>query len=74
MRLVRIAIQFFNGCGEQAINEFFSVDKPSRDTLTQIISYGATAKAMNAAIQKGSQTKNMRFSMLFWVPDDYILR
>ena len=73
LQLRETQIGCYDWC-EQAINEFFSVDKPSRDTETQIISYGATAKAMNAAIQKGSQTKNMRFSMLFWVPDDYILR
>lgn len=59
---------------EQAINEFFAVDKPSRDTLIKIIGYGATARAMSAALQNGSQTKNMRFSMVFWVPEDYILR
>lgn len=59
---------------EQALNEYFSVDKPSQETLLRIIGFGATARAMSAALQNGSKTKNMRFSMVFWVPEDYILR
>lgn len=59
---------------EQAINEYFSTDKPSREILSRIISCGAMAKAQAEAIKKGSQMKNLRYTMLFWVPGDYILR
>lgn len=59
---------------EQAINEYFSTDKPSRETLGRIIGCGAMAKAQAEAIKKGSQMKNLRYTMLFWVPGDYILR
>lgn len=59
---------------EQALNEYFSIDRPNKETLIRIMGYGATAKAMGEALKKGSQTRNLRFSMVFWVPGDYILR
>ena len=47
---------------------------PVPDGITELRTHYEDPLLGSAAIQKGTQTKNMRFSMLFWVPDDYILR
>ncbi len=58
----------------EAVERYLSEERPDNSVLLEIINLSSSAKAISAAIQNGSDLKNLRQVLAVSVPDGYVLR